>query len=58
MTHIDYPTRWNRARRVPAQALGAADCASVLETGHVILSGTQAEPLQDRQVRAAFLGTC
>ena len=37
-------------------ALKAADRAYVLETGRIILSGTAADLLQDRQVTRAYLG--
>ena len=37
-------------------ALKVADRAYVLETGRIILSGTAADLLQDRQVTRAYLG--
>jgi branched-chain amino acid transport system ATP-binding protein len=37
-------------------ALKVADRGYVLETGHIILSGTAADLLQDRQVTRAYLG--
>jgi len=37
-------------------ALKAADYGYVLETGHIILSGTGAELLANEEVKAAYLG--
>ncbi|CDM22992.1 Branched-chain amino acid transport ATP-binding protein LivF [Castellaniella defragrans 65Phen] len=37
-------------------ALGIADRAYVLETGHIVLSGTGQEMISNEQVRAAYLG--
>lgn len=39
------------------QALGVADRAYVLETGHITAEGTGRELLNDPKVRAAYLGT-
>ena len=39
------------------QALGVADRAYVLETGHITLEGTGRELLNDPKVKAAYLGT-
>ena len=40
-----------------AQALGVADRAYVLETGHMVMSGAAGELLRDERVRDAYLGT-
>ncbi|HET8597523.1 MAG TPA: ABC transporter ATP-binding protein [Castellaniella sp.] len=37
-------------------ALGIADRAYVLETGHIVLSGTGQDMIRNEQVRAAYLG--
>ena len=39
------------------QALGVADRAYVLETGHITLEGTGSDLLDDPKVKAAYLGT-
>jgi branched-chain amino acid transport system ATP-binding protein len=39
------------------QALGVADRAYVLETGHITCEGSGAELLNDPKVKAAYLGT-